>query len=80
MAVMALIVGGEFFVEPGFELIETPGEIFVRGEQFAQLHEGAHDVDAHGDGARGVQDVGGLDSAVLSEGPGELAAAAAPWF
>ncbi len=27
-----LIVGGEFFVEPSFEFIETPGEILVRGE------------------------------------------------
>jgi hypothetical protein len=40
-----LIMGGELFVEPGFDLIETPGEIFVRGEQFAQLYESAHDVD-----------------------------------
>ena len=32
-----LIVGSELFIEPSFELVEAPGEIFVRGEQFAQL-------------------------------------------
>jgi hypothetical protein len=41
----------------------------------AQAHEGAHDKDSHGDGALGVQDVGGLNRAMLGECPGELAAA-----
>lgn len=39
------------------------------------MHEGAHDVHTHGDGARGVQDIGRLNDAVLSEGEGTVAAA-----
>jgi len=33
---MALIVGSELFVEPGFEFIETLGELLVRGKELAQ--------------------------------------------
>jgi hypothetical protein len=41
------IVGEEFLIEPGFEMRESPGQLPVRGEHLAQLHEDAHDVDAH---------------------------------
>ena len=60
-----LIAGSKPFVEPSFELIEAPREILVRAQEFAQLHEGARDVHAHGDGARGVQHVGDLIRTVL---------------
>src|SRR6185437_14897528 len=75
------VVGGELLLDvlldTRLELIEAAGELLVRGEELAQLHEGAHDVDAHGDGPRAVEDIGCLDGAVLGEGPGELAATAA---
>jgi len=46
----------------------TAGELFVRGEQLAQAHEGAHDVDRYFDSASAVQDRSGHDGAVLGEG------------
>src|SRR6185312_1223955 len=70
-----LVVDGELFLDARLELIETAGEFLVRGQELAQLHEGANDVDAHSDGARGVEDISGLDGAMLGEGPRELAAA-----
>jgi hypothetical protein len=39
------------------ELIELAGECGVGGEQVAS-HEGAHDVDAHLDGAGAVEHIG----------------------
>ena len=71
-----VIVVSELFIEPRFELFESTGQLLVRGEQFAQLHEGAHDVHAHGDGAWGVQDIGGLDGAVFGEGERTISPAA----
>jgi hypothetical protein len=62
MGVIGLIVGGEVFVEPSFAFIETPGAILLRGEQLAHLYEGTHDVDTLCAGARGVQDIDGLDA------------------
>jgi hypothetical protein len=59
------------------ELIELAGQNGVGGEQFPQSDERAHDIDTHRNGARGVDDVGGLDRAVLGERPRELAAATA---
>jgi len=59
---------------------ELAREILVRGKQLAQLHEGAHHVDAHLDGAGTVQDGGSHDRAVLGEGERELATAAAAPF
>jgi hypothetical protein len=55
-------------LELTLELVELAGESRVRGEQFAQLHEGAHDVDAHPHGAGAVEDGGGHDGAVFGEG------------
>src|SRR5205814_6043066 len=52
------------------ELIELAREPAVGGEEFAQLHEGAHDIDAHLDGPGAVEDGGGHDGAVLGEGEG----------
>jgi hypothetical protein len=75
------IVSGELFVEPCFELREAAGQFLVGAEQLAQLHEGAHHVDAHLDGARAVEDRGGHDRAVLGEGVRQVLAmlAAAFW-
>src|SRR5581483_3986823 len=39
-------------LELAFELIELLGQLFVRREHFAQLHEGADDVDSHFHGSR----------------------------
>ena len=44
-----------------------PSQLGVGGEQLAQLHERAHDVEAHLDGTRAVQDRGGHDGAVFGE-------------
>jgi hypothetical protein len=62
-------VFGEFFVDPGFELRESAGQLLVRAEQIAELYEGAYDVDTHGDCTRRVENIGGLDRAVFGEGP-----------
>ena len=59
------------------ELIELTSQSCVRNQKFAQLYEGPHDVDAHGDCAWGVENIGGLNGTVLGEGPGELATASA---
>ncbi len=47
--------------------VELASQRGVRGEELAQLHEGAHDVDAHGNDPRGFKHVGGLDRAMLGE-------------
>lgn len=57
----------ELFIEPRLELREAPGQLPVRAEQFAQLHEGPHDVHTHLDGPWAVQNGGRHDGAVLSE-------------
>ena len=67
--------GGDRLVmdlELAFEFVELPSQGGVRGEQLAQLHEGAHDLDAHGGGAQGIEDVGGLDRPVFGEGVGAV--------
>jgi hypothetical protein len=72
--------GGDGFVvlvEPGFELLEAADEFLVGAEHLAQLHEGAHDVDAHLDGGGAVEDVSSLDGTMLGEGVGSVAATAA---
>jgi hypothetical protein len=58
---------GELFLDAGFDLIETFGKFLGRAQDLAQQHEGAHDVDAHLDGAGAVEDGGGHDGAVLGE-------------
>jgi len=63
-----LIVRGELFIEPSLELCESACQFLVRAEQLAQLHEGAHDVDAHLDGTWAVENRGGHDRPVLGEG------------
>ena len=58
----------EFFVVLG-EAFEDDGV----GEQFLpHPHEGADDIDAHGDGARAAEDGRGHDGAVLGEDPREI--------
>jgi hypothetical protein len=57
------------------QLAELLSQGLVRGEQIAQLYESAHDIDPHGDGPRGVENVGSLDRTVLGEGPRQFAAA-----
>ena len=73
----SLIMTGKLFIESGFELHEATRELFVRGKHLAELHEGAHHVDAHLDGARAVQDGGGHDGSVFGEREGEFTATAA---
>jgi hypothetical protein len=73
-----IVVGGELLLDARFELIEAPGEILVRAQEFAQLNEGAHDVDPHLDGARTVEHVGGLNRAMFGERMRQVTAAAAP--
>ena len=68
-----LVMRGELFLDACLELIEAASEILVRSEEFAELHERAHNVDAHLDGAWTAEDVGGLDGAVLGEGVGSIA-------
>ena len=48
--------------------VELASQRGVRGEQFAQVYEGAHDVETHLDGTGAVEDRGGHDGAVFSEG------------
>jgi hypothetical protein len=67
MDAMASSCVASFFLDAGFELIEAFGEFRVRAQELAQLHKGAHDVDAHLDGAGAVEDGGGHDGAVLGE-------------
>jgi hypothetical protein len=55
------------FIEPGFELCEATGQFLVRREHLAQLDEGTHDVDAHLDGVRAVENGGGHDRAMFGE-------------
>lgn len=57
------------------------GETFENGgvghELLALLHEGAHNIDAHLDGARAMQDVGGHERAMFGKGPGAVCRATA---
>jgi hypothetical protein len=62
------VLFGELFVQSRLKLGEAPGQLAVGTQQFAQVHEGAHDIDAHRDRTGGVQDVRCLDGAVLGEG------------
>lgn len=59
-----------------FESGELAREILVRGENLAQAHEGAHDVDAHLDGTWAVENRGGHDRTMFGEGERKLPAAA----
>ena len=51
-----LVVSAELSLNSGFELVQAPGQFLVAGYDLAQPHEGAHDFDVDGDGARTVQD------------------------
>ena len=50
------------------EALEEGG---VGGLIFAHFHERANDIDAHGDGARAVEDVGSLERTVFGETQGQ---------
>jgi len=67
-------------VEPDGEFTFQFGQLareFLRAaEQFAHLHESPHHKDAHADGLRTVEDVGGHDRAVFGESVGKKAASA----
>ena len=69
-----LIVCDEF-LDAGFELLKAAGQLSIRGQQLPQFYESTYDVDTHLDGARRVQDIGGLDGTVLGEDPRQFAAA-----
>ena len=63
-------------VEPRGELclqrLQLPGEFLRAGQHFAHFHESAHDEHAHAHSLWAVQDVGGHDGAVFSEGVGQV--------
>src|SRR5688572_5845762 len=56
---------------------ELSGEIGLRVEQFASLHERAHDIHAHLHGACAIQNGGGHDGPMLGEGQRKVLAVAA---
>ena len=70
-------MSGELLLDACLELIETAGELLVRDQELPQLHEGAHDIDAHLDGAGAVEHGGGHDGAVLGESVGKIASTTA---
>jgi len=72
-----LVVCRELLLDSRLELVETLRELLIGGQHFAQLHEGAHDVDADLDCTRAVQDRSGHNRAVLGEDVREIAPPAA---
>jgi hypothetical protein len=52
---------------------EAPRNDGVGEQFFAYPHEGADDIDPHGDGARAAENGGGHNDAVLGEDPREFA-------
>jgi hypothetical protein len=71
---MAAIASSWFLSLPSSSLLASQSG--VRGEEFLQLHESAHEVHAHGDNVRGAQDISGLDGAVFGEGERTISPAA----
>lgn len=53
--------------ENSFQFGEFGGKLFVFGERLPHFHESANDENAHLDGARTVQNIGGHNCAVFSE-------------
>lgn len=71
---------GDFLVviaEAFFEFEEFEGELVLRAEKFAELHERANDLNAGVNGNGAVQDAGEHDGAVLGEDVRVMASAAA---
>jgi hypothetical protein len=65
--------------EPLFVLCQPLGQVFMRGEEFAQVNERAHHMDGNLCRTRTAEDRGGHDGAVLGEGEWRiLAVPAAP--
>jgi len=62
------------FIDPGLELSEAAGELLVRAEQLAQLHEGTHDLNVHSNRALAVEYRGEHRHALLGEGVGQVLA------
>ncbi len=71
---MRVKAAGELFLQRSEFLREVTGT----EERFAHLDKGADDEDAHLHRARAVQDVRGLQSAMLGEGPRTIGFAAMP--
>ena len=59
--------GLEFGVGLRFQMIERARNLLVRGEEEAEPHEGTHDLDIHGDGARASEHGGEHGHALLGE-------------
>jgi hypothetical protein len=62
------------------EIRERASDILLRGSELAEPDEHAHDVDAHRNSVRRVQNVGPLSGAVLGEGVGQVLDVAAAAF
>jgi hypothetical protein len=62
-----LTVAGELLADARLQLSEPAGEVRVRGDELAQLHEGAHDTDAHLDRAGRIELGSHHQRAVLDE-------------
>ena len=52
------------------QLVESPVQFCVRGEQFAEADEGSHDLDIHGDGPLAAEHAGEHRHALFGEGVG----------
>jgi len=73
-----VIVCCELAFDLRLERVEPLGELVVSRQHFAKLHEGTDYIDADFDRARGVQDRGGHDGAVLGERIRQVTASTAP--
>jgi hypothetical protein len=69
-----LIVSGKLTFEALFQLIEPKRKLLIAGEQLAQLHEGAHDINRYFDRAPAVENRRSHDGAVLGERIGQILA------
>ena len=68
------------FLYAVLEFDELEGEFPMRAEEFAQLHERAHNLDACLNSYGTIQDAGEHYGAMLCEGVWTMAAAATPCF
>jgi hypothetical protein len=60
--------------QSALNLRQPPGKIFVSCQFATHPHKSADDVEAHLNGPRAVQDIGGQKGAVLSERPRKILA------
>ena len=65
------------FSEAFFEFQEFESQLVLRAEEFAELDEGAHDLDIHENGTLAAQYAGEHGYALLGKGEGCIATPAA---